>query len=85
VAQAERTLVVPDVLRDPRFAGNPVLAQRGIRFYAGTTLRDAQGHALGTLCVMDRQPRELGPQELALLEAMADELMRAVAPAAARA
>ncbi|EHR69309.1 putative permease [Burkholderiales bacterium JOSHI_001] len=81
IAQPGRTLVVPDVLRDPRFANNPVLAQQGIRFYAGATLRDAQGHALGTVCVLDRRPRNLSPADLALLEAMADEVMRQVQPA----
>ena len=70
-----RTMVVPDLARDLRFAGNPALKDKGLRFYAGAPLRDAAQHALGTLCILDVQPRSLTRRELALLESMADELM----------
>ena len=70
-----RTMVVPDLARDLRFAGNPALNEKGLRFYAGAPLRDAEQHALGTLCILDVQPRSLTRRELALLESMADELM----------
>jgi PAS domain S-box-containing protein len=53
------TLVVPDTLADPRFAGNAlVTGPAGIRCYAGALLIDPAGHAVGTLCVMDQKPRE---------------------------
>ncbi len=78
VAAAE-TLVVPDVLRDPRFAANPVLKERGIRFYAGAPLRTEDNWVLGTLCLLDTQPRTLGPRDLMLLESMASEVMDQVA------
>lgn len=53
-------LVVPDARADERFAGNPfVTGDVGIRFYAGSPLVSRQGFALGTLCVIDRKPREL--------------------------
>lgn len=74
VAEAA-TIVVPDVLRDPRFAGNPVLKAQGIRFYAGAPLRDDDGHVLGTLCLLDVQPRTLSAREVLLLESMAKEVM----------
>ena len=61
-------LVIPDALRDPRFRGNPlVTGEPAIRFYAGQALSDSRGHKLGTLCILDRRPRELGRAELQAL------------------
>lgn len=52
--------IVPDARLDPRFADNPlVLGDPWIRFYAGVPLVLESGHAIGTLCILDRQPREL--------------------------
>jgi diguanylate cyclase (GGDEF)-like protein/PAS domain S-box-containing protein len=51
-------LVVPDATLDPRFSGNPlVMGPPYVRFYAGVPLRLPSGHVLGTLCVVDQQPR----------------------------
>ena len=73
-----QTMVVPDVSRDLRFAGNPALAAKGVRFYAGAPLRDAAGHVLGTLCLLDLEPRTMSQREVKLLEAMADDVMTAL-------
>ncbi|HOB66947.1 AI-2E family transporter [Ottowia sp.] len=84
VVAGESTLVVPDVLRDARFAANPVLKERGIRFYAGAPLKDADGLVLGTLCLLDTAPRTLTPRDVLLLENMAAEVMSAVEKRVAR-
>ena len=68
-------MVVPDVQRDPRFAGNPALNEHSIRFYAGAPLRDAEGHVLGTLCLLDTRPRTMSARDAKLLESLAEEVM----------
>ena len=51
---------VPDATRDPRFYDNELVTDDpGVRFYAGATLRLSDGTHAGTLCVIDRQPRQL--------------------------
>lgn len=71
-----RTFVVEDATLDPRFAGNPIVTGgEGIRFYAGAPLETASGHRLGTLCVIDRQPRTLSPEDEAALRIIARQVM----------
>jgi len=60
--------IVPDATADERFSDNPlVLNDPHIRFYAGCPLRGSNGHKLGTLCIIDRQPRSFGSDELEAL------------------
>ncbi|MFK3737896.1 GAF domain-containing protein [Massilia sp. TN1-12] len=65
--------VVEDALEDERFRTNPlVLQEPHIRFYAGIPLRDKSGQPLGSLCVIDREPRRLRAAEVQSLMDLAD-------------
>ena len=66
-------LVVPDTLDDPRFSALPVvLGAPYVRFYAGYPVRSPEGHALGTLCIVDIRPREHADIDLDSLRYLAE-------------
>ncbi|MEH3086118.1 MAG: PAS domain S-box protein [Xylophilus ampelinus] len=75
---AEDLLVVDDLQADERFACNPLVQRTGgLRFYAGALLRDRDGIAFGTLCVLDTAPRPggLSPRQRSGLLALAGQVM----------
>ena len=64
---------ISDASEDPRFADNPLVTDAPhIRFYAGAPLRSVEGYRLGTLCLIDSQPRTLSERELGMLRDLAD-------------
>jgi GAF domain-containing protein len=65
---ARKPLHVVDAWQDPRFAGNPlVTGAPHIRSYLGVPLIDDEGHALGTLCVLDHRERAFSPEDQRIL------------------
>ena len=73
--QQQEIMEVPDAAEDPRFRNNQlVLGEPHIRFYAGAPLRVSSGEALGTICVIDREPRELKPAQRDGLQALARQV-----------
>jgi GAF domain-containing protein len=73
-----KALVLEDVCDYPRFAGNPVVDEIGIRSYLGAPLIDRTGMALGTVCVVDQEPRPWGRQGLETIKSMAAQLVERI-------
>jgi len=76
IHQPDELFIVPNAVEDDRFADNPlVAADPAIRFYAGAPLKTSEGHALGTLCVIDREPREMTDDQQKALAALSRQVV----------
>lgn len=72
---SEGVTVVEDTAADPRFEGNEVLDELGVRFYAGATITTGEGLPIGTVCIYDDTVRSFTDDEEAYLELLAEEAM----------
>ena len=68
--------ILKDASIEPVALANPLVAgEFGLRFYAGIPLKTQDGHGLGTLCVIDKAPREITPEQTAILQDLAAVVM----------
>ncbi|HLV73105.1 GAF domain-containing protein [Actinomadura hallensis] len=74
VVVRRKALILDDVLDYPRFAGNPIVDRLMVRSYAGAPLTDRTGTVLGTVCIVDSEPRPWGKAGLELLKRRAADL-----------
>ncbi|MBW4637320.1 MAG: GAF domain-containing protein [Gloeocapsa sp. UFS-A4-WI-NPMV-4B04] len=76
VIQKGDSLIIPNTLADEQYATNPVVVSTPyVRFYAGVPLTTADGHILGTICVIDYVPHELSPKQIEALQALSRQVM----------
>jgi diguanylate cyclase (GGDEF)-like protein len=79
IAKPDQPLVVPDLRDDPRFLANPLVHDGPrLRFYAGAPLLDSQGHALGTVAVLDTRTRGFTPDQTQALRDLATLVVTAL-------
>ena len=77
VVYNRKVMIVPDALRDPRFADNPhVTGEPHVRFYAGAPLILHDGSCVGTVCLIDMRSRALEGVSISLLEDLRDLVLQ---------
>lgn len=72
----DQTTIIEDILTVPSLIENPfVTMENGVRFYAGAPLKTPEGLQLGTVCVLDTQPRSVSTKQLQMLETLSSIVM----------
>ncbi|MEH1999263.1 MAG: PAS domain S-box protein [Nostoc sp.] len=76
--ESGEVLIIPDTLADERFATNLLVtsAELSARFYASVPLLAPGGEAIGTLCIVDRVPRQISPQQVKALQTLSHLVVR---------
>ncbi len=75
-AVAEDVVEIEDITKDARFSSDPLLQERGIRFFAGVALRSSDGHVVGTLCIADIEPHQVSEQSKLRLRFLGEKLIK---------
>jgi predicted PurR-regulated permease PerM/GAF domain-containing protein len=83
--QSKDVTIVEDVDKDAKLSENAFLQQRGVKFLASTPLQSRDGHAVGSLCIMDTKPHTVTDRQRLLLAKIAEEFMRVLGPGQLRA
>jgi predicted PurR-regulated permease PerM/methylmalonyl-CoA mutase cobalamin-binding subunit len=78
VVSHNEVTVIEDLARDRRFANNPWIRERGLRFYAGAPLRAPNGQPIGSLCLLDVKPREFTNRDRRHLQEYASEVIEEI-------
>ncbi|MEH1967753.1 hybrid sensor histidine kinase/response regulator [Nostoc sp.] len=76
--ESGEVLIIPDTLSDERFTTNPLVIsdEFSVRFYAGVPLLAPTGEAIGTLCIIDRVPHQISPQQVEALQSLSRVVVR---------
>ncbi|MBT8262366.1 MAG: GAF domain-containing sensor histidine kinase [Bacteroidia bacterium] len=80
VGQKNHMLVLEDIKNHPEFSDHPYAndSNKPIQFYAGVCLLDDEGHALGTLCVIDNKPNTISDRQIEALQVLAKQVVKLI-------